>query len=129
MKHLLRLALCAGLLFTLPGFGQTLGEITGRIVDASGAAAPEVSVSAINTSTNATRQTVTTTTGDYSFPSLPLGTYTVRSAKPGFKADETRNVQVSVQQSARLDITLSVGQVSESISVEASAAQLQAENA
>src|SRR3954447_21501307 len=120
--------LCAAAL-TLPVFAQTFGEITGRVTDASGAAAPDVAVTATNVSTNASRRTVTTETGDYSFPSLPPGTYTVRVEKSGFKVTESKNVPVSVQQSVRLDFTLIVGQVSESISVEASAVQLESETA
>jgi carboxypeptidase family protein len=112
-----------------PAGAQTFGEITGRITDASGAAAPEAVVTATNTNTNAARRTVSTVTGDYGFPSLPPGTYTIKVEKPGFKADESRDVQVSVQQVVRLDFTLAVGQVSESISVEANAVQLQSENA
>src|SRR5664279_1544452 len=67
---------------------QTFGEITGRISDASGAAVPAASVKVTNVNTNAVRQTVSTPTGDYSFPSLPPGTYTVRVEQPGFKAAE-----------------------------------------
>ncbi len=114
--------------FSLPLFAQTFGEITGRVSDASGAAAPEAIVTATNTSTNASRRTASTVTGDYALPSLPPGTYNIRVEKPGFKVDETKNVEVSVQQSVRLDFTLAVGQVSESISVEADAVQLQSEN-
>ena len=120
--------LCAAA-FALPVVAQTFGEITGRVTDASGAAAPGAAVTATNMSTNAARQTVTTETGDYTFPSLPPGTYTVRTEKSGFKVTETKNVSVSVQQSVRLDFTLTVGQVSESISVEATAVQLESENA
>src|SRR4029079_14492520 len=94
-----------------------------------GAAAPQVSVTATNTSTNAARQTVTTETGDYGFPALLPRTYNVRVEKAGFKTSESTNVSVSVQQSVRLDFTLAVGQVSESISVEASAIQLESESA
>src|SRR5258708_5173324 len=82
----------------LPGFAQTFGEITGKVTDASGAAAPDAAITAVNTSNNASRRTVSTVTGDYSLPSLSPGTYIVRVEKPGFKTDETRNVQVSVQQ-------------------------------
>jgi len=113
----------------LPIFAQTFGEITGKISDASGAAAPGAAVTVINMSTNASRRTQSTDTGDYGFPSLPPGTYTVRVEKQGFKTDQTTNVQLSVQQVIRLDFTLTIGQVSESISVEASAVQLQSENA
>jgi hypothetical protein len=126
-SHLLRAVLVTAL--ALPAFAQTFGEITGRVTDASGAAAPESAVTVTNMSTNATRHTVTTVTGDYSLPSLPPGTYSVKVEKPGFKSDETKNVQLSVQQVVRLDFTLTVGQVSESISVEANAVQLEAENA
>src|SRR5205085_5363595 len=49
--------------------------------------------------------------------------------KAGFKAAEAKNVSVEVQQTVRLDFSLTVGQISESITVEATAAQLQAENA
>jgi outer membrane receptor protein involved in Fe transport len=115
--------------FTLPTVAQTFGEITGRVTDASGAAAPDVAVHAINVATNASRQTVTTETGDYSFPSLPPGTYNVRAEKTGFKVTQSTNVPVSVQQSVRIDLTLTVGQVSESISVEAAAVQLESESA
>src|SRR4051794_39984172 len=95
----------------LPVFGQTFGEITGRITDASGAAVPQVAVTATNISRNAVRQTVTTDTGDYSFPALLPGTYNVRVEKSGFKVSESINVPVSVQQSVRLDFNLAVGQV------------------
>src|SRR5947199_3131192 len=83
----------------VPGFSQTFGEISGKISDSSGAAAPDATVTAINTSTNASRQTISTATGDYAFPSLAPGTYTVKVEKPGFKVDQSKNVPVSVQQS------------------------------
>jgi len=127
--HFRATALLCAAAFVMPVFAQTFGEITGRVTDASGAAAPDVAVTATNVSTNASRRTVTTETGDYSFPSLPPGSYTVRVEKSGFKVTESKNVPVSVQQSVRLDFTLIVGQVSESISVEASAVQLESETA
>jgi hypothetical protein len=120
----LTVAVCA-----TPLFAQTFGEITGHITDASGVAAPDTSVTITNTNTNAARRAVTSSAGDYSFPSLAPGTYDVRVEKAGFKTEQSRNVSVNVQQTVRLDFTLAIGQVSESITVEASAAQLQAENA
>src|SRR4051794_10365240 len=123
------LAVAVSAVLAVPAFAQTFGEITGKVTDASGAAAPGAIVTAVNTGNKASRQTGSGVAGDYGFPSLPPGTYNVRVEKSGFKTDETRNVQVSVQQVVRLDFGLVVGQVSESISVEASADQLQAENA
>ncbi len=112
-----------------PVLAQTFGEITGRITDTTGAAVPQASVSVTNVSTNAVRQTVSNESGDYSFPSLAPGVYNLKVERQGFKTEATQNVQVQVQQTVRLDFALQVGQVSESVEVQASAAQLQAENA
>jgi hypothetical protein len=121
--------LAAVVLVSVTGiYGQTLGEITGRVSDASGAAVAGATVSVTNNSTNAVRSTVTTEAGDYSLPSLPPGNYTAKVERQGFKAETTRNIDVQVQQTVRLDFTLQVGQVSESIEVVAEAVQLQSEN-
>src|SRR6202795_3109074 len=108
--------------------GQTLGEISGTVVDPSGAGVPNSTVTQTNTSTNAVRTAETNEQGLYTFPSVPPGTYNVKVEHPGFKTT-TSNVEVQVQQSVRLDMTLQVGQVSESVEVSATAALLQSENA
>src|SRR3954452_1736171 len=113
----------------LLSLAQTMGEVTGRITDPSGAAVPSADVVVTNSATNVSRKAVSNETGDYSFPSLPPGVYKVRIEHQGFKATETNDVQVQVQQTVRLDFTLQVGQLTQSVLVEASAAQLQAENA
>ena len=117
------------LCFGLPVLGQTFGEITGRVNDPSGAGVPNAVLTLTNTSTNAVRQTGSTGDGDYTFPSVPPGTYIVKATHPGFKVEISNNVEVQVQQTIRLDLTLQVGQVSESIEVSASSSLLQAENA
>ena len=110
-------------------FGQTLGEVTGQITDSSGAAIAGAAVTITSTTTNATRSALSTDAGVYVFPSLPPGIYNLRVEKPGFKAATGKDVEVQVQQTVRLDIALTVGQISESIEVSAAATQLQAENA
>src|SRR5271165_4120636 len=117
------------LAFSISGFSQTLGEITGHVTDPSSAAIPGVTITLTNVSTNGTRTTVTTDAGDYTFPSVPPGFYNVRAEHGGFKAVKSNNLEVQVQQTVRLDLTLQVGQVTESIDVSASATLLQAENA
>ena len=112
----------------LPLFGQTLGEITGQISDATGATVSAATITAINTATNASRVATSNESGLYSFPSLPPGLYNMRVEKPGFKSTTSSNLEVQVQQTVRMDFTLSVGQISESIEVVGAAAQLQAEN-
>ena len=111
-----------------PAVCQTLGEITGRITDASGAAIPAVTVNLINTATNGARSTITTADGDYTFPSVPPGIYNVKAEHPGFRMALANHVEVQVQQTVRQDLTLEVGQVNESVEVSASADLLQTEN-
>ena len=117
-----------GMLLAVSGFSPTFGEVTGRVTDSSGAAAPNAAVTLTNVSTNGVRNTVTNDSGDYSFPSLPPGVYNLKVEKQGFKAAESTNINVQVQQTVRLDFSLQLGQISESVQVEASAAQLQVEN-
>ncbi|MDQ2900495.1 MAG: carboxypeptidase regulatory-like domain-containing protein [Acidobacteriota bacterium] len=122
--------LCGLLTFFAAGvYGQTLGEITGHVSDASAAAVAGATVTLTSTSTNAARATTTNDAGDYSLPSVPPGAYNVRVERPGFKAAVTNGIEVQVQQTVRLDFTLEIGQVSESVEVQATADQLQQENA
>ena len=108
---------------------QTLGEITGRVSDASNANVPGATITLTNVSTNAVRSTVSTDSGDYTFPSVAPGFYNVKTEKQGFKAGESKNLEVQVQQTVRLDVSLQVGQISELVEISAQADLLQAENA
>jgi hypothetical protein len=134
MNRLSRLskAAASAMLFVfaaMPIGAQTFGQVTGQITDSSGAAVPDAAITLKNTATDAVRRTVSTASGDYSFPSLPPGTYGIQAEKQGFKRSESNNVTVQVQQTVRLDLTLSIGQVNESVIVESNAVALQAENA
>jgi hypothetical protein len=117
------------LLSGLSLLGQTIGEITGQVVDPTGAGVPSSAVTLTNTATNAVRTTNSNDQGLYTFPSVPPGIYNVKVEHPGFKTAGANNVEVQVQQSLRLDLTLQVGQVTETVEVTANAALLQAENA
>src|SRR5437660_12772825 len=97
--------------------GQTLGSIAGQVRDPAGAAIPEAKVTATNTGTNAQRPALSNEAGDYAFPSLPPGIYTVTAERPGFKTLVRSQVEIQVQQNARIDFELQVGQVSESVEV------------
>jgi hypothetical protein len=109
--------------------GQTLGEITGRVTDSSGATVQGANVTATNVTTSAARQTISNDAGDYSFPSLPPGIYNIKVERQGFAAEVSENVNVQVQQTVRLDFSLQVGQMTQTVEVQASAVLLQAENA
>jgi hypothetical protein len=115
-------------LFSLNAFGQTFGEVTGRVIDPSGAGVPNSVLTLTSTATNAARKTDSGSDGFYSFPSVPPGIYNLKSEHTGFKTVTTDNIDIQVQQTVRLDITLEVGQVNQSVEVMANANLLQAEN-
>src|ERR1700761_6071461 len=104
-KVLLVLALC---LPFVPASAQTFGEITGQVVDPSGAVVPNAPVSIVNAATNATRNTTTNTQGIYDFPDIIPATYSVKVQATGFGAQERTNVTIQVQQTARIDFALTV---------------------
>jgi Carboxypeptidase regulatory-like domain/TonB dependent receptor len=93
-------------------------NLTGTIKDTSGGVLPGVSVSARNVATNETRTTVSETDGLYRITSLPRGTYNVKAELPGFKTLEKSGVLLTVGETVRLDFTLDVGQVAETIQVQ-----------
>jgi len=108
---------------------QTAGTISGHVADPTGAVIPDVTVTLTSVGTGAVRSTVTTGSGDYLFPDVPPAIYKIQAAHPGFKTATSESVEVHVQQSLRQDFTLAVGQVTESVTVAATGALLQAENA
>jgi hypothetical protein len=115
-------------LSAIPAFSQTFGEVTGHISDASGAAVAGAKVTLTNVATNAVRTAPTTESGDYTFPAIAPGVYSLRVEQASFKTATSTNIQVQVQQTVRQDFTLEVGQITESIQISASAEMLQAEN-
>jgi hypothetical protein len=114
-------------LSAIPLFAQTFGEITGHVSDPSGAAMPGAKISLTNIAMNAVRTAESTASGDYTFPAVAPGQYTVKVEQAGFKT-ATSSVQVQVQQTVRLDFTLELGQLSDTVEVMASAQMLQSEN-
>lgn len=122
-------ALCL-ILFALTShlMAQTFGGFTGQISDSSGASIAGAAITITNTATNAVRTANSNEAGVYDFPSLVPGVYNVKVEKAGFKTATSNKVEVQVQQTVRLDFSLTVGQITESIEVLASAAQLTTEN-
>src|SRR5258706_933239 len=108
---------------------QTVGEITGEVKDPSGANAPNAVVTATNTATNVVRSTVTNSAGVYSFPGLTPGIYNVKASAPGFQTVVKTNIELQVQQTARVDFTLAVGQATQTVEVSASSVLLSTEDA
>jgi hypothetical protein len=125
-----RFALALALLLVSSSFSQTVtGAITGTVVDATGAVAPNVSITATQVATNQKHQTQTNEAGVYTLGFLPAGDYTITTESAGFKTATLGPFTLDVNQTVRQDVRLEVGQVSENVEVTASAAILQTENA
>lgn len=124
-------ALC--LVFAVNGpmaLAQTpTATVTGQVRDASGAAVPGARVSARNVQTNIEREAVTSENGDYTIPLLSIGEYQVSAEKQGFRRAVQTGLILQVDQKARLDFTLQVGQVSESVEVTAATSLVQTDSA
>jgi hypothetical protein len=97
----------------VPVMGQTFGDISGEVRDTTGASSAAAQVTVTNVDTNATRTAVSNDAGLYSFPALPPGTYNLKVEKAGFKTVNRPQILIQVQQSARIDVELPVGQVSD----------------
>ncbi len=108
---------------------QTFGTVTGEVKDASGAAVAGAQVQVRNQATNGLREAVTNEDGVYTIPALVPGMYDIKAQKSGFKVATRTNIELQVQQTARIDLALEVGQVSESVEVSALAPLLTTENA
>jgi len=113
-----------------PGHAQVLyGSIVGNVVDPSEAPVPGATVTVTQRETGFSRSTTTSDLGSYSFPNLPAGTYEVRVSRSGFQTYTQSDVHVTINSVARVDVRLAVGAVTETVTVAASAAVLQADRA
>lgn len=118
------------LMSTRTACGQAVyGSIIGTLTDPTGAAVPNAKV----TVTSATKGTAVTTTtnddGNYSVTHLIPDSYNVRAEGAGFKAFETKNIQVSADAAARVDAQFQVGGASETVEVTSEAPELKTDRA
>jgi Carboxypeptidase regulatory-like domain/TonB dependent receptor-like, beta-barrel len=105
-----------------------VATLTGRITDQTGAVIPQASVTARATDTGLTTTTETTSEGYYTLPALPPGHYELNVTKQGFVPVKQTGLELTVQQVVRLDITLKVGALSETIEVQAQTPLLDSES-
>lgn len=106
---------------------QDRGTFVGTVLDPSGAAVPDVKVTAIQTATNLRVESATNSVGQYRIPNLPVGSYRLTFESPGFKTAVREGVTLSVTDVLKIDSRLEVGQTSESLTVTAEAPLLQTE--
>ena len=118
----IRVALGCILLLAVTASAQTTsGRIVGTAIDASGAIVPRVAVTVRNLETNITSGALTGESGAYVIPDLAIGTYEVTAELAGFKKVVQSPLQLSVEQTLRVDLRMEPGQVNETVTVGASA--------
>ena len=120
------------LLFALsaPVLGQAVNAtLLGTVTDSSGAAVANVKVTITETNTGISRVSQTNDSGNYVFPDLPPGTYTVTAEQPGFKRESRAGIDVIVNTTGRIDLVLQPGNASETVTVVAEIPILQTERA
>jgi outer membrane receptor protein involved in Fe transport len=124
---IIALVLCV---YTLAAFAQSeIGGATlsGTVRDPSGAAVPNVKVTAKQTATGFTRVAQSSSAGIYSFTALPPGGYQVTAEAQGFKSTELKDITLAVGAVATVDLAMQLGTASETITVAAEATGVETE--
>ena len=133
MRHILVRMLGAIFISALAcgmAFGQAQGtsQINGVVKDPTGAVLPGVDVTATQTDTNISRQTVSDERGNFVLPNLPVGPYKVEVQLPGFRTFVQTGIQLGVNQNPNLNVILEVGQVTQEVEVQANVTMVETRN-
>jgi hypothetical protein len=102
---------------TLMSAQSTGGRVLGRVADSTGAVLAGVKVTATNEATGVSRETVTNESGDYGFPQIPVGTYTLSFDLTGFKTNVRKGVLVELNQIVTLNSSMQIGGTQETVEV------------
>jgi hypothetical protein len=108
---------------------STVGQILGTVADSSKAAISGASVTITNEQTNDSRKATTDPSGNFIFPQLPVGRYTLTVEAAGFQRFVDTGIDLKVDDRRREDVAMRVGQVNEQVTVQASATAVNADNA
>ena len=119
------LCLCfAVLACTTPLRADVTGSILGYVRDSSGGVLPNATLTATQASTGYTRTTTSDGSGQYTFLALPPGIYRLTASGAGFENGVVENINLNVNDALKFDFVLKVGNVSQTVSVDASAVQV-----
>src|SRR6266550_3855415 len=103
-------------------WAQATAQITGTVKDQSGAVLPGVEITATQTETGVARTTVTNETGTFALPNLVTGPYRLEAALPGFRTFVQTGIVLQVNGNPEVNVVLEVGQVAETVEVQADTA-------
>ena len=128
-RHLLVAVIVCGFCASIPLFGQATGQITGLVTDPSGGAIAGAAVELISETTGQKRSVISGSDGFYNIPLVNPGKYRVSGSSKGFNTLIEEGIEVVVDGTARVDLRLSVGQVSDQVVVNGAAALVETRNA
>src|SRR5262245_33105694 len=100
-------------------------QISGSVTDPSGAVLPGVEITATQTDTGVSRTAISNETGGYVLPNLPVGPYRLEATLPGFRTFAQTGIILQVNSNPAIRITLQVGQLAETVEVQANAAMVE----
>jgi hypothetical protein len=123
------LTLAAGHWVSSANAQATNAQMSGRVVDSTGAVIPNATIDVQNTGTGLDRTVISSSTGDYIITSLPVGAYKLKAVAAGFKTYTQSGVVLEGGQNARVDVTLQIGSTSETVEVSAIAVQVDTSSA
>jgi Carboxypeptidase regulatory-like domain len=109
------LAMCAGM---ATAQNRTTAQLAGTVTDPSGGVIPGVTVIVTSVQTGVTLRATTNKVGYYVVPFLPPATYSIKYERPGFKTVDRNNVELQLDQNARVDVTLPVGAAESTVTVQ-----------
>ena len=116
---------CILLLLSYSAFAaEPTGTITGTVTDPSGASIVGAKLTVTNTGIGLVRETTSATDGGYVFPLLPVGTYNVNVESTGFRRFEQHGVTVKADASSSVPVTLQIGSLTDTVTVEANAERI-----
>ena len=118
ISNWLRLALCVAFVSAVCALGQNVnGTIVGTVADSTNAAIPSATVTITDVNTNVSHSAQTDASGYYSVPDLAPGTYKVTAQKDGFSTSVNTGITLFADRTARADMTLSPGAVTQTVNV------------
>src|SRR5438132_9767174 len=109
-------------------FAQSTAQLSGTVRDQSGAVLPGVEITVTQTATGLARSVVTNETGSYVLPNLPIGPYRLEASLPGFRMFVQTGIILQVNANPEINIVMEVGQVAETVEVQADAALVETRN-
>jgi len=112
---------------SLTGWAQDTANIVGTVMDSSGAVIPDAKVTVANPDKGFSRDLVSNAAGEYTAAKIPIGEYVITAEAPGFQKLVRSGITLQVGQTLRVDLQLTVGQVTQEVTVTGNVVRVETE--